>query len=479
ESEIDQEPITFFLDALSNSKSFDLLLGYFSSSAIHVLALGFAHFISKGGTMRIVINDVLSTKDKETILSGQQGKVSTSLFNDNDFRKIKSYLGDYGKHFFECLAWLIANNRIQIVAIRPKGKNGISHYKSGIFSDGVNKVHFSGSCNFTANALLHNLEEISLRRSWDSPSDLNYIQVKEKYFEDIFSGHSKKIDYIDIKDIKGIIYDNFGDRNLDDLIIQEKELLTKKKLLITTNNILKQKLEKLEASFEKLQSEPKFPFPSGPRPYQIEAYENWVKNNYQGLFAMATGTGKTITSLNCILEEYKKNKEYKFIVLVPTIALANQWKNEAYDKFNFSEITLCSSKHTGWEDALSQYGSDLAYGEECNFCIIITYASFRGKKFQELFNKYLGKHQNKLTLIADEAHTFGSSQLLNLLPIGIGKRIGLSATPERVYDREGEAKLCQFFNSSPPNYTFVYNMQKAIEDGILCRYHYFPKFVDL
>ena len=57
-------------------------------------------------------------------------------------------------------------------------------------------------------------------------------------------------------------------------------------------------------------SEPKFPFDSGPRQYQLDAYNNWKDKDYQGIFAMATGTGKTITSLNCVLEEYNINKQY-------------------------------------------------------------------------------------------------------------------------------------------------------------------------
>jgi hypothetical protein len=41
------------LDGLANSNEFNLLLGYFSSSAINLLSVGFATFISKGGKMKI------------------------------------------------------------------------------------------------------------------------------------------------------------------------------------------------------------------------------------------------------------------------------------------------------------------------------------------------------------------------------------------------------------------------------------------
>ena len=53
------------------------------------------------------------------------------------------------------------------------------------------------------------------------------------------------------------------------------------------------------------------------------SFDNWKNNGQKGLFAMATGTGKTITSLNCLLEIYKRKGYYKAIILVPTITLVN------------------------------------------------------------------------------------------------------------------------------------------------------------
>ena len=68
----ENEPIQFFFDALTESNSFDLGLGYFSSSAIHALSLGFAYFIARGGIMRVIINDELSQKDKLAVINGQK-----------------------------------------------------------------------------------------------------------------------------------------------------------------------------------------------------------------------------------------------------------------------------------------------------------------------------------------------------------------------------------------------------------------------
>ena len=101
---------------------------------------------------------------------------------------------------------------------------------------------------------------------------------------------------------------------------------------------------------EVILSTPRIPYPSGPFPYQSDAYENWLKNDYQGMFAMATGTGKTVTSLNCVLNEWRKSGVYRALILVPTIALVNQWKEECND-FNFRDVIAVSSQFN-WEDTL-------------------------------------------------------------------------------------------------------------------------------
>ncbi len=69
----ENEPVQFYMDGLCNSNKLDLLLGYFSSAAISVLSLGFASFLYNGGTVRMVVNNVLSQEDKDAIKAGREG----------------------------------------------------------------------------------------------------------------------------------------------------------------------------------------------------------------------------------------------------------------------------------------------------------------------------------------------------------------------------------------------------------------------
>ncbi len=473
----ENEPLQFYLDGLSHSKEFSLLLGYFSSSAINLLSVGFATFISKGGKMRIVINHLLSEKDKEAIEKANKGSIN-KVFDLTDVVSLGQALDEYDTHFFECLAYLIAEKRIEIKVIKPKNGKGIAHYKSGVFSDGENFVGYKASCNFTLYGLSENLEELEAFLSWENGRSNKLIKKQLKIIESYFNEEDDDVEYLSTNQIEVVLKDRFGKKDINELIIQEEELIKKKQKLVL-NPRLKKTITKLYEEIEHIRQNPKFPYSEGPRGYQMEAYNNWVNNDRKGLFAMATGTGKTLTSLNCILEDFKLNNFYKVIVLVPTTALAKQWIYETRDGFNYQNSVLCCSENNNWKAEIVQLGKNLLFGRDINYAIITTYATFKGLKFQTLLKEYFVDDFDNITLIADEAHNFGSQGFLSVIPNFINKRIGLSATPERQFDDSGNKLLNIFFSCSEEKYTFEYNMKTAIENGILCRYYYYPVLVTL
>lgn len=281
------EPIQFYLDALSNSKSLDLLLGYFSSAAINVLSLGFAKFLSSGGQVRLVVNEILSQNDKNAVIAAESGIISDNTYDLSDVITLKETLDEYGKHFFDCLSWLIYNKKIEIIIIKPKQGSGISHYKSGVFRDGVNSVGFKASCNFTAYGLLENLEEIDAFLTWENGRSNKWINSQTKYFENIFNKKADFVDYLKPNQIKVAITDQFNPKSIDELLINEQDLINKKKA--TASNIhLKNTIEKLNQEIEELVNTPKFPFLLVPvniklkpmingLPKIIKAYLQWLQ----------------------------------------------------------------------------------------------------------------------------------------------------------------------------------------------------------
>lgn len=468
-------PERFFNDCLTNSKEFDLQLGYFSSAAISVLADGFATFISQGGNMRLVINHIVSDKDKNAISKGLHGGV-IDCFDLNNFETLKQTFDEYQTQFFECLAFLIYRKRIDIRIIKPRNKKGIAHTKSGQFRDGDSITSFTGSANFTISGLFNNLEEIKIDRS-DSIDKMvqNRIESQREEFDSIMRMQKRNIEYLDPENLVSAIMSNFGDKDIEELLDVEAKLRKLKqeraiKERQNDGNIVAEDIENIE---------PRFPYPTGPREYQKLAFDNWVSNKQKGLFAMATGTGKTITSLNCLLEIYLRKGYYKAIILVPTITLVNQWEQECR-KFRFSNIIKVYSKNLTWRDEVERVLFNEKYRTdkepEVSYIIISTYASYSREKVFYVLN---GFDKRRLLLIADECHNMGSGSLVKRLKeIPYMRRIGLSATPHRQFDDNGNHKLNKFFGSEE-KYTYEYSMEEAIQNGVLCRYMYYPHLVRL
>ena len=467
-------PEKFFNDCLENSKEFDLQLGYFSSATISVLADGFASFISNGGRMRLVINHIVSEKDKEAINKGLHGGI-IDCFDLTNFETLRQTFDEYQQQFFECLAFLIYDKRIDIRIIKPRNKKGIAHTKSGQFRDGDSTTSFTGSANFTISGLFNNLEEIKIDRS-DSIDKMvqNRIASQREEFDSIMKGKKRNIEYLSPENLISAIQSNFGDKDIEELLDVEQKLRK-----IKEERKIRERQEYSDLVCEDFNIEPKFPYPSGPRNYQKIAFENWKDNGQKGLFAMATGTGKTITALNCLLEIYNRKGYYKAIILVPTITLVNQWEQECR-KFNFTNITKVYSKNPIWRDEVERISFNEKYKTdrepEVSYIIISTYASYSREKVFKVLN---GFDKRRLLMIADECHNMGSGSLVKRLKeIPYLRRIGLSATPKRQFDDEGNEKLNEFFGSKE-KYTYEYSMEEAIKNGVLCKYMYYPHIVNL
>jgi superfamily II DNA or RNA helicase len=469
----DNEPLQFYLDGLANSNEFSLLLGYFSSSAINLLSVGFATFISKGGKMKMVINHLLSAKDKEAISKVEDNPNEIKVFDLTDIVSLGRVLDEYDTHFFECLAYLIAEKRLEIKVIKPKIGKGIAHYKSGVFSDGQDAVGYQASCNFTYYGLSENIEQLEAFLSWENGRSNILIGKQLRLINDYFAEKDEDVEYIPVKEIQVVLKDRFGKKDINELLVQEEELLKKKQSLMLSNPKLKKTISKLFSDIELFRRTPRFPNGWEPRQYQIDAYSNWLKNNYKGIFAMATGTGKTITSLNCILEEYKKNNSYHAIILVPSKALLDQWIDEVA-QFNFSNTIIVGGGYDGMKQ-LPNYVSNFKAGFKKDIIIISTYDSFSSPKFYNAFSKI----QNEFTLIADEAHNMGANQIKKaMIQLTIPRRIGLSATPKRKYDPEGTDAICEFFNDKPP-FCYSFGMKRAMKEERLTNYYYYPRIVHL
>ncbi|WP_417876432.1 DEAD/DEAH box helicase family protein [Winogradskyella sediminis] len=471
-SDSDHIPLEFYEETFTISETIDLLLGYFSSNAIKVLSKSLAEFLYNGGKMRIITNHVYSLADYENLVVNPELQNEDKWINIfNDLSEIEKNLSPEGKHFFDCLKYLLKTERLEILPVKFNDVD-LSHCKTMTLFDGADYITTDGSINFTLSALLKNSESFQVEAPWNGDISVKRIKDARDNFERIFSKKHPAYNYIDKDKIEVVINAIGRDKDVADLLddsLELKEYGYSEKV----KKIIKKKKERFKDKLEIIHNTPKFPFPQGPREYQKEAFDEWVKKDYSGVFAMATGTGKTITSLNCLLNLYADSGSYRAIILVPSIALLNQWEEEV-KSFNFKNILKVGGGNN-WEKDLANYSSNYSWGLKSDLVIISTYGSFVLDRFQKLFQKI----QEDFLLIADEAHNMGANNIQSKLKdVKVNKKIGLSATPKRIYDPQGTMAIDSFFNDSPP-YTYSFGMERALDYGFLTGYKYYPLIVEL
>src|SRR5690606_24133280 len=187
----------------------------------------------------------------------------------------------FEKKRLNLLAHLIKTNvlDIKIAFIESNNGIGIYHEKMGIVEDkNNNKIVFSGSLNETQTALTYNYESIDVFCSWKG--DEERINAKETAFDKLWNNL--------IPQVKTLEFPQVAKEKLENFIFEEPDLSIDEK-----EGLVKEKSEDYEIDIKG----PKLPCSIQLRDYQKKAIEKWQENKYQGIFDMATGTGKTITEI--------------------------------------------------------------------------------------------------------------------------------------------------------------------------------------
>src|SRR6266850_2685132 len=66
------------------------------------------------------------------------------------------------------------------------------------------------------------------------------------------------------------------------------------------------------------------------REWQEDARKKWIEAGHRGIVAVVTGGGKTVFALACV----EHLRPQTVLVVVPTVALLDQWWEEAANYFN-------------------------------------------------------------------------------------------------------------------------------------------------
>ena len=84
---------------------------------------------------------------------------------------------------------------------------------------------FEGSCNFSKTALVDNIESFTVSCDWDGVVSQANIYEIEPDFNNTFNGNDQSVDYLQIEDIKTQISDSFGNKDIEMLLKDEKDII--------------------------------------------------------------------------------------------------------------------------------------------------------------------------------------------------------------------------------------------------------------
>lgn len=450
----------FYNPLLEKAVLYQRAVGYFSSTALIEITKGISGLINNGGKIQIVASPYLSDEDFDAIKNGY--KLRESVIKDVILRELKEEHDEYEKKRLNLLANLISENILDIKIAFTEDKNmmGMYHEKMGIIHDQLNnKVAFSGSMNETSAAMHLNYETIDVYCSWKD--DAERVALKEKAFKAIWNDQEPNIRIIDFPDLKQAITEKY-----------------KKQVIDFNKPLLEYEEDNLRLCVEEENDQylVKSRMPSNVKlhDYQINAIEEWAKNDFRGILDMATGTGKTYTGLGGVvrLTEEVQNR-LAVIIVCPFQHLVEQWYEEIL-LFNINPIVgYSASTQKDWKKRLEKAIRDqkLDVKDSEFFCFVCTNATFASEFVQTQVKKIKGD----ALLLVDEAHNFGSNNLKKLLTEKFNFRLALSATLDRHHDEEGTARLYSYFGKKCIEYT----LERAIEEKKLTRYKYYPILVSL
>lgn len=444
----------FFRPALAASIRYDRGVGFFSSSWVREAAEGLANFACNDGKARWVTSPILDQKDWDALIRGSKSETS-SLLDTLIVKNVDIIKNELTRDTLSSLAWMIADGIIDFKLACPRNKlSGDFHSKFGLFYDAYgNKLCFSGSYNDSFHGLTND-ETISVYPSWND-SLIEYITSYQNRFEKLWNDEDGNVKVYDLPSAA-----------------KEKILQLRKydRPYPTPPSVSK--------AIEIKRSENKrnrfcFSDDFDPRDYQKDAIKSWAeKGGKRGILAMATGSGKTLTSLWAakLIADGCKPNPFAVVIVCPFINLASQWVLEI-QSIGMECVECFDRSKAIWQKELEKEYSSLMLGNKEVLVIVVSNATFTTQNFQDRLKTSKILHM----LIADEVHNLGADKLSNSLNQEIKIRMGLSATPHRHYDNTGTESLFKYFG--PP--VFEYSLSDAIRDEHLTPYYYYPILIDL
>ena len=418
-------------------------VGFFTSGWLRIAAQGMADFVQRGGKARVVLSPILEKCDWEALQLGEEARFDEALRSILASR-VNDLQSSLESDTLNALAWMIADEVLDMRFAVPRATDypGNYHDKVGVYTDeNGDSVALHGSLNDSVQGSL-NGEAFSVFKSWEE-GQRPYLQKHVSRLESLWNDQNPQ----------------FRVRHIPDAIREQ---------IVQLRSTPHRPYSLPQASAVSVrQCGPHCPVAL--HPFQETAIARWKEAGCRGVFEMATGTGKTVTSLAAAADVHRELGKMTLIVLVPYLHLLEQWERNCRE-FGFNPV-LCSSKHGKWQIDVKSRIQDLNLGATSHACILAVHVTAASERFQRAIARLQPSHT---MLIGDEAHGLGSPRLRNALTQRAGIRLGLSATPRRWFDDEGTAAILSYFGQT----CFEYTLDHAI-GRYLTPYRYYPQLVSL
>ena len=410
--DIDQ---VLMIPCLAHSVYYDRGVGFFTSNWLKRVASGIVGFAQNGGKMRLVTSPKLKPEDWAAIKQGTDAIENEALLQTLR-TEVEELAQSASSKPVQTLSFMVAEKLLTIRLAVPTGKlSGDYHPKFGIFRDeDDNAVVFHGSQNETEQGR-RNYESLDVFLSWTDPRDASRVRSHRERFERLWGNNDPNVRCFDIPEA-------------------------------VRNNITQFYRPKRH-----LEAKGKY---DGRWRHQDAAVCCFVANK-NGVLEMATGTGKTRTALRIMERLTTEGFVDTVIVTMRGNDLLEQW---------FSALVVDTKYRIYRHFGKNREGARFVASRGTRLLLV-------SHHYLPEFLPSIGDKAKSTLIVCDEVHGFGSPSQVNTLTGQVSPlayRLGLSATPEREYDEDGNV----FIESEVGPVIFGFAIENAIQRGILCEFDY-------